>query len=119
MFTHLHVHTEYSLLDVHNLSAELPAVFHLQGRQKGRSDPRDTFQVYSLAITDHGNMYGAVDFYKACKNHGIRPVIGCEVVHQCRDPVFQENNCFRRKHHGTIKQFAGNEGTVFGCSRSC
>lgn len=33
----------------------------------------------SLAITDHGNMYGAVDFYKACKKHGIKPIIGCEV----------------------------------------
>ena len=33
----------------------------------------------SLAITDHGNMYGAVDFYKACKKEGIKPIIGCEV----------------------------------------
>lgn len=66
MFTHLHLHTEYSLLDgacrIENLV--------LRAKE---------LNMQSLAITDHGNMYGAVGFYKACKKHGIKPIIGCEV----------------------------------------
>lgn len=66
MFTHLHVHTEYSLLDGACRIEKL--VF--KAKELG---------MQSLAITDHGNMYGAVDFYKACKKHGVKPIIGCEV----------------------------------------
>ncbi|MCH5317060.1 MAG: DNA polymerase III subunit alpha [Eubacterium sp.] len=66
MFTHLHVHTEYSLLDGACRIEKLV----LKAKELG---------MQSLAITDHGNMYGAVDFYKACKKHGIKPIIGCEV----------------------------------------
>ncbi len=66
MFTHLHVHTEYSLLDGACRIEQLV----LKAKELG---------MQSLAITDHGNMYGAVDFYKACKKHGIKPIIGCEV----------------------------------------
>lgn len=66
MFTHLHVHTEYSLLDGACRIEQLV----LRAKELG---------MQSLAITDHGNMYGAVDFYKACKKHGIKPIIGCEV----------------------------------------
>lgn len=66
MFTHLHLHTEYSLLDGACRIEQLV----LRAKELG---------MQSLAITDHGNMYGAVDFYKACKKHGIKPVIGCEV----------------------------------------
>ena len=66
MFTHLHVHTEYSLLDGACRIEKLV----LRAKELG---------MQSLAITDHGNMYGAVDFYKACKKHGIKPIIGCEV----------------------------------------
>ena len=65
-FTHLHVHTEYSLLDG---SAKIPELV-LRAKELGFD---------SLAITDHGVMYGAIDFYKACKNAGIKPIIGCEV----------------------------------------
>lgn len=65
-FTHLHVHTEYSLLDGSSKIKEIVA----QAAQLGMD---------SLAITDHGVMYGAIDFYKACKEIGIRPIIGCEV----------------------------------------
>lgn len=65
-FTHLHLHTEYSLLDgacrLDNLCSA--------AKELGQT---------SLAITDHGNMFGAVDFYKAAKAHGIKPIIGCEV----------------------------------------
>jgi len=66
MFTHLHLHTEYSLLDGACRIEQLV----LRAKE---------LNMQSLAITDHGNMYGAVDFYKACKKHGIKPIIGCEV----------------------------------------
>ena len=65
-FTHLHVHTEYSLLDGACRIKELAAA----AKRKGFD---------SLAITDHGVMYGVIDFYRACKKEGIHPVIGCEV----------------------------------------
>ena len=65
-FTHLHVHTEYSLLDGSSKIKELPA----RARELGMD---------SLAITDHGVMYGVIDFYRACNAVGIKPIIGCEV----------------------------------------
>lgn len=65
-FTHLHVHTEYSLLDGSAKIKDLVA----RAKELGMT---------SLAITDHGVMYGAIDFYKACKAAGIKPIIGCEV----------------------------------------
>lgn len=65
-FTHLHVHTEYSLLDGSSKIGELV------GRAK-------ELGMDSLAITDHGVMYGVIDFYRAAKSAGINPVIGCEV----------------------------------------
>ena len=65
-FTHLHVHTEYSLLDGSSKIGELVA----QAKELGMD---------SLAITDHGVMYGVVDFYRAAKTAGIRPIIGCEI----------------------------------------
>ena len=65
-FTHLHVHTEFSLLDGSAKIKELVA----RAKELGMK---------SLAITDHGVMYGAINFYKACKGAGIKPIIGCEV----------------------------------------
>ena len=65
-FTHLHVHTEYSLLDGSSKIKELPA----RAKELGMD---------SLAITDHGVMYGVIDFYRACKAAEIKPIIGCEV----------------------------------------
>ena len=65
-FVHLHLHTEYSLLDGACRISEIP------GRVKECGQD-------AVAITDHGNMYGAVAFYKACKSEGIKPIIGCEV----------------------------------------
>lgn len=65
-FVHLHVHTEYSLLDgacrIKNLVARV--------KELGQS---------AVAITDHGVMYGVIDFYKACRAEGIHPILGCEV----------------------------------------
>ena len=65
-FVHLHVHTEYSLLDGSNKIKEYVA----RVKELGMN---------SAAITDHGVMYGAVEFYKEAKKRGIRPIIGCEV----------------------------------------
>ena len=65
-FAHLHVHTEYSLLDG---ACRIPALV-ARAKELGQQ---------SLAITDHGVMYGVIDFYKECKKQGIQPVIGCEV----------------------------------------
>ncbi len=65
-FTHLHVHTEYSLLDGSNKIQEYVARVKELGMD-------------SAAITDHGVMYGVIDFYRACKAAGINPILGCEV----------------------------------------
>jgi len=65
-FVHLHVHTEYSLLDG---ACRIPALV-ARAKELGQT---------ALAITDHGVMYGVIDFYKECKKQGIHPIIGCEV----------------------------------------
>ena len=65
-FVHLHVHTEYSLLD---------GACRLKDLVKAARD----YRMPALAITDHGNMFGAIDFYRAAMARGIKPIIGCEV----------------------------------------
>ncbi|MBQ8183708.1 MAG: DNA polymerase III subunit alpha [Clostridia bacterium] len=65
-FTHLHLHTEYSLLDGACRVGEVVSLAKKLGQK-------------SIAVTDHGVLYGAVAFYKACKAEGIKPIIGCEV----------------------------------------
>lgn len=65
-FVHLHLHSEYSLLDGACRIAEIPKMAKAAGHR-------------AVAITDHGVLYGAVEFYKACKAEGIKPIIGCEV----------------------------------------
>lgn len=65
-FVHLHLHSEYSLLDGACRIADIPAIVRAAGHT-------------ACAITDHGVMYGVVDFYKACVKEGVKPIIGCEV----------------------------------------
>lgn len=65
-FVHLHVHSEYSLLDGANKCSDLAAAARDMGMD-------------SIAITDHGVMYGCVEFYSKCRSEGIKPIIGCEV----------------------------------------
>ena len=65
-FVHLHVHSEFSLLDGANRIEDLP----VRAKELGMD---------SMAITDHGVMFGVIDFYKACKKEGIKPIIGCEM----------------------------------------
>ena len=65
-FVHLHLHSEYSLLDGACRISDIPEAVHALGQT-------------AVAITDHGVMYGVVDFYRKCKAKGIKPIIGCEV----------------------------------------
>jgi DNA polymerase III subunit alpha len=64
-FTHLHVHTEFSMLDGAARISEVVAAAAADGQP-------------ALGITDHGNMYGVLDFYRACRDHGVNPIIGTE-----------------------------------------
>ena len=84
MFTHLHLHTEYSLLD--GACSIKPLVSRL--KELGMD---------ACAVTDHGVMYGVVDFYRACKDAGIHPVIGCE-VYVCPD-MDEKQSAFREYSH--------------------
>ena len=64
-FVHLHLHSEFSLLDGANRIKDIP----VRAKELGMD---------SIAITDHGVMFGVIDFYKACKKEGVKPIIGCE-----------------------------------------
>ena len=81
-FTHLHVHTEYSLLDG-------------AARIKDLVSKAADLSMSAVAITDHGVMFGVIDFYKECKKKGIKPVLGCEIYtaarkHTDKDPVLDK-----------------------------
>ena len=84
-FTHLHVHTEYSLLDG---ACRIDKIFD-RVKELGQT---------AIAITDHGVMYGCVDFYKAAKKAGIKPIIGCEVYVATRSR-FDKVNRIDGNHH--------------------
>jgi DNA polymerase-3 subunit alpha len=84
-FTHLHVHTEYSLLDGACRISRLARA----AKEKGMT---------SLAITDHGVMYGVIDFYRACNNEGIKPIIGCE-VYVAPKSRFDKTSSYERYYH--------------------
>ncbi len=85
-FVHLHVHTEYSLLD------GACRLDRLCGAAAERGQT-------ALAITDHGNLFGAVDFYKAAKKHGIKPIIGCEVYVASRSRFDKVHGVDSERHH--------------------
>ena len=85
-FVHLHMHTEYSLLDGANKIKELPS----RAKELGMK---------ALAITDHGVMFGVVDFYKECKKVGIKPIIGCEVYVAPRTRFDKEPNIDNKYSH--------------------
>lgn len=85
-FVHLHTHTEFSLLDGANKIKELPA----RAKELGMK---------AMAITDHGVMFGVVDFYKECKKVGIKPIIGCEVYVAPRTRFDKESNIDNKYSH--------------------
>ena len=84
-FTHLHVHTEYSMLDGISRIPDLVARTGELGMD-------------ALAITDHGTFYGVVDFYSACKEAGIKPIIGCE-VYMAHGSRFDKQGSERSPNH--------------------
>jgi len=72
-FVHLHLHTEYSLLD------GACRILDNRGGPGNLIQRASQYRMPALGITDHGNMFGAIDFYQVCVNSGIKPIIGCEV----------------------------------------
>ena len=85
-FVHLHVHSEYSLLDGANRIKELPK----RVKELGMN---------AVALTDHGVMYGAIDFYKACKAEGVKPIIGSEVYVAPRTRFDKDPNIDNKYYH--------------------
>ena len=92
-FTHLHVHTEYSLLDGASRIKDVVA----RAKELGMD---------SLAITDHGVMFGVIDFYRECKAQGIKPVIGCEVYTAAR--TLDDKDPEKDKYQGHLILLAEN-----------
>jgi DNA polymerase-3 subunit alpha len=97
-FVHLHNHTEYSLLDG---ASRIPAMVRRAAE----------LEMPAIALTDHGVMYGAVHFYKACKEAGIKPIIGCEVYVAPRSRLLREGRVDRDPSHLTLLA-ADHEGYV-------
>ena len=85
-FVHLHIHSEFSLLDGANRIKDLP----VRAKELGMN---------AMAITDHGAMFGAIDFYKACKANDIKPIIGCEVYVAPRNRKDKDPNLDARYSH--------------------
>ncbi len=85
-FVHLHVHSEFSLLDGANRIKDLP----VRAKELGMK---------AIAITDHGVMYGVIDFYKACKKEGIKPIIGCEVYVAPRSRFDKDGQADKEYNH--------------------
>ena len=97
-FVHLHNHTEYSLLDG---ASRIPALVARAAE----------LEMPALAVTDHGVMYGAIHFYKACKDAGIKPIVGCEVYVAPRSRLLREGRVDRDPNHLTLLA-ANHEGYV-------
>lgn len=83
-FTHLHLHTEYSMLDGANKLKELALTLKEQGAT-------------SVAMTDHGNMFGAIDFYQTMRSHGLKPIIGLEAYLHNMDDLSDKSS--RQRFH--------------------
>ena len=93
-FVHLHLHSEYSLLDGSTRINLLPKRVKELGMD-------------AVALTDHGNMYGAIAFYKACKDEGIKPILGCEVYISEKDMTIKDKT---NKRFHLILLAENNEG---------
>src|SRR3989344_2613896 len=88
-FVHLHTHSHYSLLDGLTKIKDLV-------REASR------MEMPALALTDHGNMYGAIEFYKAAKNAGVKPIIGFEAYVAARSLKDKEPGVDERRYHLTL-----------------
>ena len=86
MWVPLHVHSQYSILDaaasIHDIAQKAAA-----------------FGMPAVALTDHGNLFGAVDFYKACKDAKVKPILGCEFY------VAPESRFDKKKEYGSRTNF--------------
>ncbi|MEM7094389.1 MAG: DNA polymerase III subunit alpha [Actinomycetota bacterium] len=87
-FAHLHVHTEFSMLDGASRVGELAQAAAADGQP-------------ALAMTDHGNMYGVLDFYRSCKDHGVKPIIGIEAY------MAHDHRSERPKRRGRLDDSGG------------
>ena len=85
-FTHLHVHTEYSLLD---------GACRIRGLVRRAKEMGQT----AVALTDHGVMYGSIDFYNECVENGIKAIIGCEVYVAPRTRFDKSTKSDMKPHH--------------------
>lgn len=85
-FVHLHIHSEFSLLDGANRIKDIPVIAKELGME-------------AIAITDHGVMFGVIDFYKACKANGVKPIIGCEVYVAPRTRFDKDPNIDSKYNH--------------------
>jgi len=103
-FVHLHNHTEYSLLDgASRIQAMVTRAAELD--------------MPAIGLTDHGVMYGAIHFYKACKEAGIKPIIGCEVYVAPRSRLLREGRVDRDPNHLTL--LAANHAGYLNLMRLC
>ena len=100
MFTHLHVHTENSMLDGLSRIDQMIA----KAKELGMD---------SLAITDHGVLYGAIDFYKSAVSAGIKPIIGCE-MYVAQNSRHEKNPQYKKPYHLTVlaKNITGYQNLV-------
>ena len=96
-FTHLHLHTQYSLLDGSGKIHEMV----LRAKELGMD---------SLAITDHGVMYGVIEFYKACLSEDIKPIIGCEVYVAPNSRFDREPGATEDRYHHLVLLAENNTG---------
>jgi DNA polymerase-3 subunit alpha len=95
-FAHLHVHSEYSLLDGANRIADLVKACQTDGQK-------------AIALTDHGNMFGSMELYQAATKGGIKPILGCEVYvarrsrlePQSKATATTTSRCSRARPRGT------------------
>lgn len=88
-FVHLHTHSHYSLLDGMSQIDDMVKL----AKEHGQT---------AIALTDHGAMYGVIDFYMACKKNGIKPIIGCEVYVANRSHTQKESGVDNKRYHLTL-----------------
>src|SRR4030067_2224055 len=98
-FVHLHLHSQYSLLDG---AIRFEEVFNLA--KKHRMD--------TVAITDHGNMFGAIEFYQSAIKHGIKPILGCELYVAPRSRLEKKTAAERGGGACPLPPTATNQATI-------
>ena len=88
-FVHLHLHTEYSLLD---------GAIRIKELMKKAAE----FKMPAVAMTDHGNLYGAIEFYQEAQRAGVKPIVGCEAYIAPRSHKDRPNSMRESAYHFTL-----------------